>query len=149
MVPLRDTPANKLFNSFTGHVTPKKSRIITIHGNPDPLNWLKIRQLHNSLKIAAKARRFKNKVFKQAVATKDVAACQRRFLESIGIPCTDLPYEASPILICRPDKFIYELRISFLPFCSFTDAKEAELSCIALQQGGYPSAHILQRDLSN
>lgn len=149
MAPLHDVPAQELFNSFTGHVTPKKSRIITIHGNPDPLCWLKIRQLKNSLKVAAQTRRFKNNErFKRGRITDHCGACPRRFLEAVGLPYAGLRYISEPVLLVRPERLIYELRIGFLPFCSFTDAKEAELSCIAMQQRGYPSAHIFQRDLS-
>lgn len=113
-----------------------------LQNTADPASWLTRRLLKKSLYLAAKRKRIKVRIAKQAARLPiPKSPCFRRYFEFQGIDCP-APYIEEPRAIIARPKIAYTVLTGMVPLASFTDAREAELSCISLR-ADYPSAHFI------
>lgn len=143
--------ASRWFAAGRGHTTPRRSRKVVLQGTPDPYQQTKMLKLKRSLEAAAKAKRIakrKGKSPHSRTGLQPEVPCLKRFLEFEGLLSWPVQYGRKPGLIRRAGKFVYELWIGLVPFCSFTDWAEALASLESLQAHGYPSVCIKQHNLA-
>lgn len=136
--------ANVIFNAFKGHGSPRKSRKLWLHGQPDVYYRSKTRLLKQSISDAVReksAQRLRaGRLARNSSLIK--VPCMARASQQLDFTRITNSCFAAPATLIRPkpDK-VYVLWLDEMPFIapyiSFTDAMEAFRSMEALKALGY------------
>lgn len=126
------------------HKRSPSPSFVSLQNSPAKVLAPKIRALAQSLAREKLAKGLKVKNLKQPKRIPlPSEPCTRRALECMGLDHCGFNFIEPPHLF-SPHKHAYEIRTGLIPLLTVSDAREAELICIALRAYGFPQSHFVQ-----